>query len=153
MKTLSYWKFLMISALSLLIAATAFGAERDRVFQAQEGIAINGYDPVAYFEENGPKKGSSEYTVEWDGTTWLFASSENRDKFESDPEKWAPAYGGYCAWAVSKNYLASTDPDAWSIVDDRLYLNFNKQIRSRWSKNPARNIQRADKNWPGVLSK
>ncbi len=153
MKTLSYWKFLMISALSLLIAATAFGAERDRVFQAQEGIAINGYDPVAYFEENGPKKGSSEFTVEWDGATWLFASSENRDKFESDPEKWAPAYGGYCAWAVSKNYLASTDPDAWSIVDDRLYLNFNKQIRSRWSKNPARNIRRADKNWPGVLSK
>lgn len=98
------------------------------------GTAIEGYDPVAYFNDDHPVEGDSDYLYEWMGATWYFASAENRDLFVADPEKYAPQYGGYCAWAVSQGYTAKIDPQAWTIVDDKLYLNYSKEVRTQWSQ-------------------
>ena len=119
---------------------------------ATNGIAINGYDPVAYFTESKAVEGSSAHTSEWEGATLQFASAENKAVFDADPEKYAPKYGGYCAYAVSKGYIATTDPDAWSIHEDRLYLNYSKSVRALWAARRRHHIRNADANWPSVLS-
>ena len=87
----------------------------DPVFNIN-GKAIRGYDPVAYFTQDKPVEGSSAHSFEYQGATWQFASAENRELFAANPEKYALAYGGYCAWAVANNYTASIDPGAWSIL-------------------------------------
>lgn len=119
---------------------------------ATGGIAINGYDPVAYFTEGKPVEGSPDHTSDWEGATVQFSSAENKAMFDGDPEKYAPKYGGYCAYAVSKGYTASTDPAAWSIHEDRLYLNYSKSVRALWAARKRHHIEQADKNWPSVLS-
>ncbi len=145
-------KSVLIAVGLLIVSSQTFAAEPP-VFTGRGEFAINGYDAVAYHKEQKPVKGDDKFTVQWNGATWRFASDENRNLFESDPERWAPRYGGYCAWAVSNNYTAKTDPDAWSIVDDRLYLNYSRSVRRNWSRDIPRNIQRADENWPEVLKK
>ncbi|MEO1538061.1 MAG: YHS domain-containing (seleno)protein [Pseudomonadota bacterium] len=119
---------------------------------ASGGVAINGYDPVGYFTEGKAVKGLPEFTSAWDGATVQFASAENKAMFDAEPEKFAPKYGGYCAYAVSKGYTASTDPEAWSIHEDRLYLNFSKSVRALWAARKRHHIEQADANWPSVLS-
>ena len=136
-------------SLATLFAATARAGEPP-VF-ASGGIAINGYDPVAYFSEARPVEGRPEFTSDWNGSTLRFASAENKAMFDADPGKYAPKYGGYCAYAVSKGYIAKTEPDAWSIHDGRLYLNYSKSVRALWAARKRHHIARADKNWPGVL--
>jgi len=121
----------------------------DPVFQV-DGKAIRGYDPVAYFTQEKAVEGSAAHTFEFEGATWQFASAENRATFIANPEKYAPAYGGYCAWAVANNYTAPIDPDAWSIRDGKLYLNFSKVVRARWALDKSGNIEAADRNWPGL---
>ena len=137
--------------LSLLFAAGAATA-KEPVYQSfLGGVAIDGTDPVAYFTEGAPIEGSSAFTHDWNGATWRFASAENRDRFAADPEAFAPQYGGYCAWAVSQGYTASTDPEAWKIVDGKLYLNYSKGVQERWEGDVAGNIAKGDANWPTVL--
>ena len=133
--------------LAILMATPATAIEP--VFSA-DGAAIRGYDPVAYFTEERPVEGEAGITAEYMGATWRFASTENRDLFAADPEKYAPQYGGYCAWAVANNYTASIDPDAWTIRDGKLYLNYSKLVRARWALDKAGNIEAADRNWPGL---
>ncbi len=118
---------------------------------ANDGIAIDGTDPVAYFTQNEPVSGDPAITYDWMGATWRFTSVENRDTFAADPAAYAPQYGGYCAWAVSEGYTASTVPDAWRIVDGKLYLNFSRRIQRRWQRDIPGNIARGDANWPSVL--
>ena len=115
-----------------------------------EDAAIRGYDPVAYFTEGEATLGDSEFRTEWQGVIWQFASKENLDLFLSDPEKYTPKYGGFCAYAASEGYIASTDPLAWTIVDGRLYLNYSIEVRGLWRENPGKRIADADKNWPGL---
>jgi YHS domain-containing protein len=115
--------------------------------------AIEGYDPVAYFEAGKPVEGDSDYAHEWMGATWYFASAANRDRFAADPEKYAPQYGGYCAWAVANGYTAKIDPEAWSVVDDKLYLNYSKDVQSQWSQDVPGNITKGNANWPGIRDK
>ena len=122
----------------------------DLAIYTEGGIAIDGTDPVAYFTDNAPVPGSSEFTYEWGGATWQFSSAENRDLFVSNPEAYAPQYGGHCAWAVAQGYIAPTEPDAWSIVDGKLYLNYNRSIQSRWERDIPGNIVKGDSNWPEV---
>jgi YHS domain-containing protein len=129
------------------IAATGDPATGDPVF-VEDGAAIRGYDPVAYFDRQGPVKGQPDLTAEHDGATWWFSSVANRDAFVADPERYAPAYGGYCAYAASRGYKASTDPRAWTIVGDRLFLNFSLSVRETWLKDRDNNIRKADRNWP-----
>jgi YHS domain-containing protein len=132
------------------MALPAFAAQPP-VFSAGDG-AINGYDPVAYFTQNQPVKGNAAHKSVHDGATFLFASAENKAAFDANPAKYAPQYGGYCAWAVSKGYTAKTDPDAWSIHNGMLYLNYNKAVRARWAVGKDKNIANADANWPKVLN-
>lgn len=137
-------------ALLAASAATPALAGEDPVF-TEAGLAINGYDPVAYFRQGEPVEGSSAHMAEWNGAKWLFSNEENRAAFLEDPEEFAPQYGGYCAYAVSRGYIASTDPGAWTIHDGRLYLNYNKAVRLLWSRDIPGHVASANGNWPGVL--
>jgi YHS domain-containing protein len=137
------------TVLLLGLAATAMAGKVDPVFQ-HGGLAIRGYDAVAYSQQSQPVKGSSQFSYQWQGATWLFASAENRDRFQADPERYAPQYGGYCAYAVSKGHTASIDPEAWKIVDGKLYLNYSKGVQKKWEQDVPGNIVKADKNWPDL---
>jgi len=114
------------------------------------GVAAGGYDVVAYFAGK-PVEGSKEFTSEHSGATYRFASAANRDAFAANPARYAPQYGGYCAWAVAKGYTAKGDPEAWSVEGGKLYLNYSKSVRSDWLKDVAGNVVKGDSNWPKVL--
>ena len=106
---------------------------------------------VAYFTQGSPVAGDPAITHDWNGATWRFSSTENRDAFAADPAAYAPQYGGYCAYAVSEGYTASTVPEAWSIVDGKLYLNYSTGVKGRWEQDIPGRISAADANWPKVL--
>lgn len=125
-------------------------AMKPKVF-VHDGLAIRGIDPVAYFEAGAPTMGVEAHQSDWNGATWQFASAENKALFDGDPEAYAPKYGGYCAYAVSKGATATTDPEAWTIHEDRLYLNFSTNVREIWSEDIPGNVEKADNNWPSVL--
>ncbi len=112
------------------------------------GTALKGYDAVAYFKESKPVKGKDQFRHEWMGAKWYFASAANRDDFAKNPEKYAPQFGGYCAWAVAHNYTASIDPEAWRIVDGKLYLNYSKDVQKKWETNIPGFIKAGNENWP-----
>ena len=114
-------------------------------------VAVEGYDPVAYFSEGKPVKGSSEFSTEYMGAQFRFANADNLATFKADPAKYAPQYGGYCAWAVAEGKTAKGDADYWSIVDGKLYLNYNKKVQETWDKDRPGYISRAEDNWPNVL--
>lgn len=144
----------LFAVLALVLAQftlTPAWADKAPVYQSNSGTAIDGTDPISYFTEGRPVAGDSGITHNWNGATWQFTSTENRDRFAASPEKYAPQYGGYCAWAVSQGYTASTDPDAWSIVDGKLYLNYSKSVQKNWEGDVPGHITSADKNWPKVL--
>ncbi|NRA66464.1 MAG: YHS domain-containing protein [Pseudobacteriovorax sp.] len=124
----------------------------ESLFQFYEsgGFAIGGTDPVAYFTVGAPTAGSDSFTYDWSGSTWKFASQENLDAFKVDPKAYAPQFGGFCAYAVSRNYTASTTPEAWNIVDGKLYLNLSLSVRSSWAEDIPGNIAAGDANWPGL---
>ena len=114
------------------------------------GLAIKGHDPVAYFTQGAAVRGDGAFTTDHDGATYQFASAANRDAFAADPAKYAPQYGGYCAYAVAQGYTAPIDPEAFTVVDDKLYLNFSKSVRRRWERDIPGNISKGDANWPGL---
>ncbi|TVZ41518.1 hypothetical protein P886_0864 [Alteromonadaceae bacterium 2753L.S.0a.02] len=116
--------------------------------------AVKGADVVAYFSLNPGDKavmGSDEFTYKWNGALWKFSSAENRDKFIAKPEKYAPQYGGYCAFSVAHGFTTSIRPDSWKIVDGKLYLNYSRISFFRWNRDMENKIKEADDNWPAVL--
>jgi YHS domain-containing protein len=138
-------------AAALAFAGSA-AAQKPEVFADSRG-AIRGYDPVAYFTEGKPVRGSEQFTYQWRGATWRFASAEHRERFVRAPEQYAPQYGGYCAYGVAQDYAVSIDPAAWTVVDGRLYLNYSKSVRETWAKDIPGYIRKADGNWPRVLGR
>jgi YHS domain-containing protein len=142
--------FLALAGVSLSFASLPVFAGKPPIYSSN-AIAINGYDPVAYFTASDAIEGSSDHTADWNGATWQFSSKENRDLFAADPIKYAPQFGGYCAYAVSRGYTASTSPNAWTVHDGKLYLNYNRAVRTIWSRDIPGNITKAEKNWPSVL--
>jgi hypothetical protein len=142
---------LIMVAFYLLTLSPAFAIEP--VNKTSDGVAIKGYDPVAYFINGKPVKGSRDFEYVWIGAKWRFSTAGHKDLFIKDPDKYAPKYGGYCAYAVSQGTTADIDPEAWSIVAGKLYLNISKKIRDKWSKDLPGNIKKADENWPGILKK
>lgn len=147
----------VLAAVAAAVAATSASvipaqAGKAQVYQNRRGVAIDGTDAVAYFTEGRPVAGSPNYTVDWNGATWRFASASNRDAFRANPARYAPQFGGYCAWAVSQGYTASTTPEAWEIVDGKLYLNFSRGVHRRWTRDKPGNIRSARRNWPAVLN-
>ena len=142
----------LVVALLLCLTTPSVGEAKDEIYSNWRGLAIRGYDPVAFFKDGTPIEGSKEFELTWKEAKWRFASAENRDLFEADPERYAPQYGGYCAWAVAQGSTASVDPkNAWEIVEGKLYLNYNKDIQEKWAKDIHGNIAKADANWPAVL--
>lgn len=135
------------AAISLFPTA-GFAAEPE-IFQ--NPIAINGIDPVGYFEQQKPVAGSSEFKLVWRGAQWHFCSQDSQSKFEASPETYAPLFGGYCAFAASRGYLAPTVPEAWTIYEGRLYLNANLRAQELWRQDIPGNIAAGVKNWPGIL--
>jgi YHS domain-containing protein len=139
----------------LLIVFSLSGAalaQKAPIYSDASG-AIRGYDPVAYFTQGRPVKGSKEFTHRWNGAEWRFASAENRARFAAAPEKYAPQYGGYCAFGVAGGYAVKIEPDAWSVVDGKLYLNYDRSVQASWKKDVPGYIRKADANWPAVLAK
>jgi YHS domain-containing protein len=116
-------------------------------------VAIGGYDPVAYFTLGRPTQGVATFKTTYQGAEFRFATAANRATFIASPARYAPQFGGYCAWAVSQGYTAGIDPNAWAIVDGKLYLNYNRTIQARWQGDRANLIQAGNRNWPTVLTK
>lgn len=141
----------MLMAIALLFTASAMASEPPVYTGLLSNTGAGGYDTVSYFQTGQPTKGSSDYTAEYQGATWRFANADNLARFKDNPERYAPAYGGYCAWAVSQGYLAKGDPEHWSIRDERLYLNYNQAVQDRWLKDTDGFIRQANVNWPQVL--
>lgn len=136
-------------ALIFLVLACVRPAAADAVF-AENGVAVRGTDVVAYFTVGDAVPGKPEFRHDWNGAAWHFASAQNRDAFAADPQRYAPQYGGFCAWAVANNYTAPIDPEAWRIVDGKLYLNYSRFVQLRWDMSRAVNISKADTNWPAL---
>jgi YHS domain-containing protein len=143
---------LTATAAALVALALPGIAAAQAATYAEGGIAIDGTDPVAYFTEGRPVPGDAAITHDWNGATWRFSTEANRAAFAADPEAYAPQYGGFCAWAVSEGYTASTTPEAWEIVDGKLYLNYSRRIQRRWERDIPGHISKADVNWPTILS-
>jgi YHS domain-containing protein len=135
----------------LVVAAPAKAAKAPIYTSTFSNLAVGGYDPVAYFTKGKPVKGSSAIQLRFEGAKWRFASQANLEKFRANPGKYAPKYGGYCAWAVSQGYTAKGDPNYWRIVDGKLYLNYDATIQARWEKDIAGFIRKSERNWPKVL--
>ena len=138
--------------LSFLLLFVPVGQAADPVYQ-NGGVAVGGFDVVSYHRMQNPVAGSTELTHEWQGVTWRFADATNLKLFQEDPGKFAPRYGGYCAYALAKGALAPTDPEAWTIYHGKLYLNFSKSVREKWLADVASNVTTADQNWPAILDK
>lgn len=138
----------VVGAASLPVSAVA----ADPVYTGfLSNVAVQGYDPVAYFTDARPVKGTADYAVEYKGAEFRFASAEHKSAFEADPEKYAPQYGGYCAWAMAQGYTAKGDAQFWRIVDDKLYLNYDAKVQQTWETDIAGFIQKADAAWPSVV--
>jgi YHS domain-containing protein len=139
--------YLLVLFASAFAALGAGPAAADNVF-TQNGVGVSGYDPVAYFADGKALLGSAQFTAEYHGIAYKFASAAHRDAFTADPEKYLPQYGGYCAYAAAKGALAKTDPEAFTVLNGKLYLNFSEDIRQRWLPRSTEFIHAADLNWP-----
>ncbi len=141
-------KILLIGLLAIMLAATT-NAQTVK-FNATDGIAIKGYDPVAYFNQSKAVQGSDSYLFAWSDTKWKFVSQANLDSFKLAPEKYAPQYGGYCAYGCSENHKSPTDPNAWTIIDNKLYLNYSLKVKEFWLKDTISRIKAANAYWPAL---
>ena len=140
-------------AAALLLMTVALSADKPAVNVTRGDLAIKGYDVVAYAAVGHAAPGRPEFEYRWNGAVWRFASAAHREEFATSPERYAPQFGGYCAYAVSRGYTADVDPDAWTIVDGKLYLNYSKRVQRLWEQDISGNIAKAAANWPTVLKK
>jgi len=140
---------LVLFALVATILATQLvvTGEAKLVNTGEDSIAIKGYDPVAYFTNGRPVKGKSEFTYSWNGARWQFADGAHRDMFAANPERYAPQFGGFCSMALAHGQIADVNPEAWTIVDGKLYLNFSESVRRKFRQNIHDNIKKAEANW------
>jgi YHS domain-containing protein len=144
-------KKVTLIALALGLAAPLFGQSKSLLNLDKSGLALQGYDPVAFFTEKKPVKGKPELKSTFHGATYQFASAEDKAVFDKDPAKYEPAYGGYCAYGVSRNKLAPIDPAASQVVDGRLLLQYSKGVRDEFNKDVQGNLTKANANWPGLV--
>lgn len=143
---MNFLNFRTIATALLILTCSACTTLKTPTFSDDQG-AIRGYDPVAYHLVQTPTKGDSQFASKYNGANWYFANSANKALFDRDPKKYAPEYGGYCSYAMSKGFVVSIDPDAWTIVDDKLYLNYSLGVRKTWLKDVPGYIDKADANW------
>ena len=159
MLTKTFTRLFQVALLLVAYAGSASAAEpintleRTGIFGYEPtGIAIRGYDTVAYFTVGEATLGSDEFTTEWEGATWKFASQEHLDLFVEAPEKYAPQYGGYCAYGVAKDALVKIEGENWDIIDDKLYLNYNNRLQRRWQQGYNEYIEEANEKFAILLN-
>jgi hypothetical protein len=145
--------FVIVAAAILVLPLVAHTRPKAAINADSRELAVKGFDVVAYATNRAAVLGRPEFEHRWKGVVWRFANALHRDQFERDPARYAPQFGGYCAWAVSRGYTADVDPEAWKIVDGKLYLNYSKRVQQMWEQDVAGNIAKAVANWPAVLSK
>lgn len=149
----------LLAMAGLTAAGAAFGAEppintlKNSFFGGRTGVAINGYDTVAYFTDNKPVPGRDEFATDWKGAKWKFASQANLERFKADPEKYAPQYGGYCAYGVAQGQLVKVEPDQFTVRDGKLYLNYDAGVQKKWLEDPAGYIKTANGRFDELLKK
>jgi len=144
-------KILISLSFSFLLLAVFGGIAIGKL--PADDVAIGGYDTVAYFQVGKALKGNESFQFQWHGKTWYFSTKENRDLFAAGPEKYAPQYDGYCAWAMTEGRKAPTDPEVWKIISGKLYLNCSRSAYEKWSRDIPGNIEKADKNWLKFLDR
>ncbi len=138
-----------VLGLVFVLGAFATRAQKPEVFSTEEG-AIHGYDPVAFFKESKPVMGKKEFNYSWNNASWYFSAQENLDAFKGDPDRYAPQYGGWCAYGTAEGHKSPSQPETWTIVDNRLYFNYNAEVKKLWNKNQKGLIEQANRNWPKV---
>lgn len=149
----SWRRFIIFAAVGMCAAVASASGPKPPVNRENGGLALKGYDVVAYTAGGTAVRGTPEFQQSWNGAVWRFSSSENQARFSRDPEKYAPQFGGYCAYAVSRGYTADIDPQAWRIVEGKLYLNYSKRVQRLWEQDIPGNIAKGQANWPAVLGK
>lgn len=142
------WVFRSLVGLGGLLILSTSAYAGSTIYGASKGPAIGGFDAVAYFTEGAPIEGDARYTHEWNGAIWRFTSPENRDQFKSEPERYAPQYGGYCSFAMSSGSFSPGEAKRWRIVDGKLYLNANVFAQGLWENNIPKRVLDADGHWP-----
>lgn len=143
MKQLSTFFFLFLSL-------HTFAQELSgKAFTTKNG-AIDGYDAVAYFTDAKPVKGNKQYALKWNDAIWYFASADHQALFKGNPQKYAPQFGGFCAYGVSKGYKVKIEPEAWDILDGKLYLNYDLDVQKTWRKDRPGYIKKANANWAEI---
>jgi YHS domain-containing protein len=146
-------KKILLSLLAVGLVLPAVAQTKTLLNLDKSGVAIQGYDPVAFFTDNKPVKGDPAILIKRDGAIYYFASKEHKELFAKDPSKYEPVYGGYCAYGVSRNKLVEIDVDAFQIVDGKLLLQYSKGVRDDFNKDAKGNLVKAEKNWPGLVEK
>ncbi|WP_420550280.1 YHS domain-containing (seleno)protein [Litorivicinus lipolyticus] len=142
-----------IAMTMLVTVSTLAAAATDPVYTSRfSNNALGGYDAVSYHAGSPPQRGDTAFSHDYMGATWLFANAANRMAFAASPAQYAPQYGGYCAWAAAQGYTASGDPMQYSVVDGRLFLNYNASVKRNWEADIPGFIKAADANWPGLLN-
>jgi YHS domain-containing protein len=144
-------KNILLFVFLLALSPVAFAKSLSNVDGS--GVGIQGYDPVAYFTDNKAVKGDAQFQSTANGVVYWFASADHKAAFDANPAKYEPLFGGFCAWAVSKGYTAQVDPNAFQVVDGRLFLQYSLKIRDGFSKDTAGNLKKAEANWPGIVEK
>ncbi len=146
--------FVLALAVTTAVTTGTASAQKAEIYTGWFGkVAVGGYDTVSYFTQGRPVKGDARFKMQWKGAEFRFSTAANLAAFRAAPARYAPQYGGYCAWAVAHNYTASGDPLAWRIVDGKLYLNYNAEVQRQWQKDIPRYIASGNRNWPAVLKK
>ena len=142
-----------VASILIVLLGAAFAVppgvagEAKSVNAGSDKVAIKGYDPVAYFTKGQPMKGKRDVAYTWNGAEWRFANATHRDLFAGSPEHYAPQFGGFCSMALARGKIKDIDPEAWIIVDGKLYLNFNKPVREKFRENAHSYIAKAEENW------
>jgi YHS domain-containing protein len=138
--------------IALITVNISLLAQRAEIFQTDQG-AIRGFDAVAFFTAGKAIEGNKQFVYEWKGAKWYFSCQQNLDAFKENPEKFAPQYGGYCAYGTADGHKAPTETDTWTIINDKLYFNYNKKVQTEWKKDPEALIRKANENWPRIKDK
>jgi YHS domain-containing protein len=144
---------MVLLASTAALAAPPINTLKGGLFGGRTDTAILGYDTVAYFTEGKPVKGQDTFVHEWQGAKWKFASQAHLDLFRASPEKYAPQFGGYCAYGVAQDNLVSIEPDKFRVIDGKLYLNYDAEVQAKWLKDPAGYIRQADAKFAELLKK
>ena len=141
---------LFILSFALFLASCSSTSKKGPQIFSLNGAAIGGYDPVAFFTESKPVKGDAAYKLEWNDANWQFATQQNLDSFKASPEKYAPQYGGYCAYGAADGHKAPTEIETWTVLDNKLYFNYNGEVKSIWNKDRLKYIEQANANWENI---